>query len=82
MVKMYPEELPNRVRNELGRSAEITLYDALHDQLGENWVVFYSVAWLGRRRTDGTPRDGETDFIVAPPEHGVLLLNPVICIIS
>jgi superfamily I DNA/RNA helicase len=33
------------------------------------------VAWLGRTTTDGAPRDGETDFIVAHPIYGVLLIE-------
>ena len=75
MVKVYPEALPNRVRNEPKRSAEICLYDELRQQLPDNWIVFYSVAWLGRTWENGNPQDGEADFIVAHPKHGVLLIE-------
>ena len=75
MARTYPEELPNRVRNDPKRSAEVKMYDALRNQLGNHWVVFYSVAWLGRTATDGSPGDGEIDFIVAHQEYGVLLIE-------
>ncbi len=75
MVKVYPEALPNRVRNELKRSAEVRLYDELRRQLPDGWIVFYSVAWLGRTWENGSPQDGEADFIVAHPKHGVLLIE-------
>ncbi len=37
--------------------------------------MFYSVAWIGRFRSDNALHDGETDFIVAHPRHGVLLIE-------
>lgn len=75
MAHMYPEELPNYIRLDPKRAAEVAFYDALRLQLGAGWVVFYSVAWLGVLRHDNSPQDGETDFIVAHPVHGVLLLE-------
>jgi hypothetical protein len=75
MVKIYPEALPNRVCNDPKRSAEVQLYEALRQQLPNNWVVFYSVAWLGRTWDGNIPQDGETDFIVAHPKHGILLIE-------
>ena len=75
MAKIFPEALPNRVRNEPKRSAEVHLYDELRQQLPNGWIVFYSVAWLGRTWENGNPQDGEADFIVAHPKHGVLLLE-------
>ena len=58
MVKVYPEALPNRVRSEPKRSAEVRLYDELRQQLPAGWVVFYSVAWLGRTWENSCPQDG------------------------
>lgn len=75
MGKMYPKALPNHVRNEPGKRAEVKLYDALCQQMRGNWTIFYHVAWLGRTTTQGAPRDGETDFIIAHPEHGILLVE-------
>ena len=69
-----PEELTNAVRNDPGRRAEVKLYDALKAQLPAGWVVFYGVAWL-TPTARGAPRDGETDFILAHPAKGVLLIE-------
>ncbi len=75
MVKIYPEVLPNRIRNDTKRSAEVQLYDALTQQLHGNWTIFYSVAWLERTWEGGVPKDGETDFIIAHPSYGILLIE-------
>src|SRR5690242_9402114 len=75
MVKIYPEELPNHVRSNPQKSAEVRLYDLLSQQLHGNWTIFYGVAWLGLTAINGIPQDGETDFIVAHPDHGVLLIE-------
>jgi hypothetical protein len=75
MAKIYPETLTNDVRNDPAKRAEIKLYDLLAQQLGNEWVVFYHVAWLGRAKAVGAPRDGETDFIVAHPKFGILLIE-------
>jgi superfamily I DNA/RNA helicase len=75
MAKVFPETLTNDVRNDPAKRAEIKLYDLLTKQLGNEWVVFYHVAWLGRTRAVDAPRDGETDFIVAHPKFGILLIE-------
>lgn len=75
MAKIYPEALSNHVRNDPPKRAEVKLYDALSQQLGGSWVIFYHVAWLGRTTATGAPRDGETDFIIAHPDYGILLIE-------
>ena len=77
MVKIYPETLTNDVRNDPVKRAEIKMYDLLAQQMGNEWVVFYHVAWLGRTKAVGAPRDGETDFIVAHPKYGILLIEVI-----
>ncbi len=75
MARIYPEALSNHVRNNPRKRAEVKLYDALCQQLGGSWVILYHVAWLGRTTTTGAPRDGETDFIIAHPDFGILLVE-------
>src|SRR5450755_181794 len=75
MVRIFPEELSNRIRRDPKKRAEIKLYDALQQQLTGKWQVFYSVAWLGRTASEGVPRDGETDFILVHPDYGILLIE-------
>ncbi len=71
---MWPRKLPAAVRGESRRAAEIRVYDALAAQLGTEWTVFYSRPWLGET-SSGAEIDGECDFIVAHPVHGVLFIE-------
>ena len=75
MARIFPAELTSQVIRDPKRSAEVNMFDQLRVQLGERWVVFYSVAWIGRFRSDNALHDGETDFIVAHPQYGVLLIE-------
>jgi hypothetical protein len=71
---IYPELLPNRIRQDPKRSAEVLLYDLLRNNLERRWHVFYSVGWLSPT-PNGLPRDGEADFVLAHPTKGVLVLE-------
>lgn len=51
------------------------MYDLLDQQLSSGWVVYYDVAWLARRQNNQSLRDGQTDFILAHPIHGVLVIE-------
>jgi len=74
MCHIFPDKLSTKIRSELKSRAEIRLYDEFAKQLDDNWTVFYHIAWLGIRR-DSAPSDGETDFIIAHPEFGILLIE-------
>lgn len=52
--------------------AEDRLYEALHDQLPDDVVVYHGIEWLrlGRR-----PEEGEADFLVAHPDLGLLVIE-------
>jgi hypothetical protein len=54
--------------------AEVEIFDALKQQLDERWTVLHHVRWLEKRQ-GGRARDGETDFLVAHPEYGALVLE-------
>ena len=73
--KMYPDKLPESVRSNPKLSAEVQIYDALAHSMGIGWSVFYDVAWLGLVHSEGNQCDGQTDFIVAHPKKGVLLIE-------
>lgn len=53
---------------------ELRLFRALGDQLGPQFTVLHSVAWIAKPR-DGAPRDGETDFVVLHPVLGALVIE-------
>lgn len=71
---MWPSRLPGEVTGSRYREAEVRVWKALRDQLGQGWVVFYSRPWLGLTSSGGE-RDGECDFVVAHPSHGVLAIE-------
>lgn len=70
MARMFPQ----RPRPESKSGAERRLYQALQEHLPDNFVVFHSVRWLVPDPQNG-PRDGETDFVIAHPDLGILILE-------
>jgi len=54
-------------------AAERVLFKEFARQLGPDWTVLHSVHWLARE--GGRSRDGEADFLLAHPRHGVLMLE-------
>lgn len=62
---------PDRVK--AGTPAgERKLHSALQ-RLSDDWTVIHSVAWQGDR--NGRPADGEADFVVLHPAHGLLVIE-------
>jgi len=70
MARIYPQRLPEGFVN----PAERRLFHLFRDTLGHDFVVFWHVAWLHRSATTHG-HEGEADFIIAHPEHGVLVLE-------
>ncbi len=67
MARMYPARLPIDVS-----SSESAVYNALK-HLGDPWRVFHSVAWQSRR--NGRQGDGEADFVLVHPRHGLIVIE-------
>ncbi len=74
MARMYPDRIRQPVRDSARLDAECAPYEALRDQLDDRWSVFAWVGWVLKRRGDGAAR-GEADFVLAQPEHGVVVLG-------
>lgn len=55
-------------------SAEMRLYAALKAQLDDDYLVLHSVAWIAKPKGEG-PRDGEVDFLVCHPRHGIIVIE-------
>jgi len=70
MARMYP----NRISPDTKSNAERRLYKAFRDDLEDDYTVFHSVAWQSQDRR-GRARDGETDFVIAHPQRGILVLE-------
>ena len=74
--KMFPDVLPDEIRNDPKRRTECAVYDALSEQLkDEKFSVFYSKDWLNTKLTDMGQEDGECDFVVAHPDLGLLCIE-------
>jgi hypothetical protein len=69
MARMIPDSLTPDTES----TAERRIFERLRDETSNDIVVFHSVAWLVP--TKGRPRQGEADFVLAHPEHGVLALE-------
>lgn len=70
MAYMYPDRLDPNTESR----AERELYSELRDQLPERYHVFHSVAWQSRSPHYGA-RDGEADFVIVDPQHGLLVVE-------
>lgn len=70
MARMYPGVINPNTES----AAERQLYAAFRDSLDDDYVVFHSVAWQSPAR-DGRTRDGEADFVIAHPRHGILVIE-------
>lgn len=75
MAKVYPEALPSSVRDDPRRRAECRTYEELSAQLDKDWVIYYSVPWIGKARPDWRREDGEADFVIAHPELGFAVVE-------
>jgi len=70
MARMIPDApLP-----ETASGAERRLFERLRDDTGDRLVAYHSVAWQ-TPGSGGRPRQGESDFVVAHPDFGVLTLE-------
>lgn len=74
MARLYPPQLPAEQDGVSLSPAERVLYRELAEQLGADYTVLHSVHWLAAP-SRGRARDGEADFVIAHPRHGVLVLE-------
>ena len=74
MAVLWPKKLPRSVLDDPRRKAEVRVYDRLAEVLDDSFHVFYSSPWLGTDRL-GNEKDGECDFLITHPEHGILAIE-------
>src|SRR5437588_12691732 len=70
MAKMFPMAISETTESE----AERILYDEVRDRLDDSYVVFHSVPLQGIDEYR-QPRDSDSDFVIAHPERGILVLE-------
>ncbi|RMD63387.1 NERD domain-containing protein, partial [Candidatus Parcubacteria bacterium] len=66
--------IPNQPHPDTRSQAELRLFEAWKRQLPDDYVVFHSVWWQIRDTQSGA-RDGETDFLLAHPDFGILIVE-------
>jgi len=73
MAQLFPQWLPESIKKDPGKRAEILVYEKLAKQLTDKWLVFYGAA-IKWKDSYGV-HDGETEFVVAHPNLGVLFIE-------
>lgn len=68
---MYPRSL---LEEDLKSNAERKVFEALRDQLADDWSVFHSASVIYRDHAQGA-RDDEGDFVLCHPERGIICLE-------
>lgn len=71
MARMIPDVDPAQIEH----TSEEPLYLALKAQLSDEFVVLHSYPWLRPWRGEGALSEGEADFVVLHPQHGLLVLE-------
>jgi len=76
MARIIPTRLPDDTKS----TAERRLFPALHEGLGDEWTVIHSLPWLDDTRAGTAPssaplREGECDYLLLHPRHGMLALE-------
>ena len=71
MATMFPRELlPDEVKS----NGEAKVFAALRDRLPDEWEAFHSASWIAAHEGKGAI-DGEIDFVLCHPEHGIICLE-------
>ena len=71
MARMVPNVDPAQLEH----SSEEAVYRALRDDLGDDFYVLHSYPWLRPSRGEGALTEGEADFVILHPVHGMLVLE-------
>jgi hypothetical protein len=71
---MFPGTIPDYLRRDKGRSAEIRVYELLSERLPDAYACYWSRPWH-RFTPDGREQDGEVDFVVAHAKLGLLAIE-------
>ena len=71
MARMIPDVDPSQIEH----ASEEPVYIALRDQLENDFIVLHSYPWLRPWRDEGALVEGEADFVILHPQHGMLVLE-------
>lgn len=68
---MYPRQLPPDCRS----NAERKVFCALRDLVPDDYTAFYSTPMYRKSQSHGGLGDGEIDFLLAHPDHGLVVVE-------
>ena len=71
MARTFPRTL---LEEDLKSNAERKVFEALRDQLSDEWSVFHSASVIYRDHAEGA-RDDEGDFVLCHPERAIVCLE-------
>lgn len=71
MALMIPDVDPSQIEH----ASEEPVYVALRDQLENGFIVLHSYPWLRPWRFESALVEGEADFVILHPQHGMLVLE-------
>ncbi len=71
MARTFPRTL---LEQDLKSKAERKVFEALRDQLSDEWSVFHSASVIYRDHAEGA-RDDEGDFVLCHPERAIVCLE-------
>src|SRR3954451_2847567 len=71
MARTFPRTL---LDEDIKSDAERKVFDALRDQLSDDWTVFHSASVIFRDHAEGA-RDDEGDFVLVHPKRGIICLE-------
>ena len=71
MARTFPRTL---LEEDLKSKAERKVFEALRDQLPDEWSVFHSASVIYRDHAQGA-RDDEGDFVLCHPDRGIICLE-------
>lgn len=74
MAIMFPLVLPDYIRRDPFREAEVYVYNQLKAQLPGSYRCYYSRPWLGVT-AQGEEKEGEADFVIAHSDRGFLVVE-------
>ena len=71
MARMYPAEL---LLDDVKSRQERDMFDALRDELSDEWEVFHSASFMLRDHVTGAD-DDEVDFVLVHPDRAIVCLE-------
>lgn len=74
-AEFFPRNLPEHIRKDYSRGAEVETFDALKRKAPPDFYIFYNCDWIDPRENPVPTKDGEADFVIAHHTFGFICLE-------